>query len=170
MTSPSRSILKPQAEREYAHKRRDCLMCHGTFVSEWPGERICQDCKKSVEWPLIEGDPLVVHTAKKPEAEIPELVRCPDFSQRLPEAIRSFTRKGVYDLEGNDHLSFAQGGGHGGSPPPRGEGVVAARRGGRPPYPNARQSANWTCVGLLAHQSAMNQGQIMQLPEFTRSP
>ncbi len=50
MTSQSRSILKPQAEREYAHKRRDCLMCHGTFVSEWPGERICQNCKKSVAW------------------------------------------------------------------------------------------------------------------------
>ena len=50
MTSPSRSILKPQPERVYAHKRRDCLMCHRTFVSEWPGERICHDCKKSVEW------------------------------------------------------------------------------------------------------------------------
>ena len=125
--------------------------------------------KKSVEWPLIEGDPLVVHTAKKPEAEIPELVRCPDFSQRLPEAIRSFTRKGVYDLEGNDHLSFAQGGGHGGSHPHLVHEFVSALRDGRPPYPNARQSANWTCVGLLAHQSAMSQGQIMQLPEFTRS-
>ena len=28
--------------------------------------------KKGVEWPLIEGEPLVVHTAKKPEPEIPE--------------------------------------------------------------------------------------------------
>ena len=50
MTSSTSSKLKPQAEREYAHKMRDCLMCHGTFVSEWPGERICQNCKKSVEW------------------------------------------------------------------------------------------------------------------------
>ena len=31
--------------------------------------------KKSVEWPLIEGKPLVVHTAKKPEPEIPEIGR-----------------------------------------------------------------------------------------------
>ena len=50
MTSSSSSKLKPQAEREYAHKMRDCLMCHGTFVSEWPGERTCQDCKKPEEW------------------------------------------------------------------------------------------------------------------------
>src|SRR5690606_38492055 len=34
---------------------------------------------KSVEWPLIEGKPLVVHTAKKPEPEIPEEVESPDF-------------------------------------------------------------------------------------------
>ena len=36
--------------------------------------------KKSVEWPLIEHDPLVIHTAKKPEPEIPEEVECPDFA------------------------------------------------------------------------------------------
>ncbi len=41
--------------------------------------------KKSVEWPLIEHDPLIIHTAKKPEPEIPEKVKCPDFAKRLPE-------------------------------------------------------------------------------------
>jgi hypothetical protein len=35
------------------------------------------------------------------------------------------------------------------------------------PYPNAKQSANITCVGILAHESALNGGKIMQLPEFT---
>src|SRR5690349_929208 len=38
--------------------------------------------KKSVEWPLIEHEPLVIHTAKKPEPEIPEKVKCPDFAPR----------------------------------------------------------------------------------------
>ena len=33
--------------------------------------------EQSVEWPLIEGKPLVVHTAKKPEPEIPEESREP---------------------------------------------------------------------------------------------
>ena len=33
--------------------------------------------KKTVEWPLIEGRPLVLHTAKRPEHEIPEEVECP---------------------------------------------------------------------------------------------
>jgi hypothetical protein len=34
---------------------------------------------------------------------------------------------------------------------------------GRDPYPNARQSANWTCTGLLAHESGMHGGGIRKL-------
>jgi predicted dehydrogenase len=74
--------------------------------------------KKAVEWPLIEGRPLVVHTAKKPEPEIPEEVECPDFAHLLPDEIAPFTTGGVYGGEGGeDHLSFTQGAGHGGSHP-----------------------------------------------------
>ncbi|MEO5603776.1 MAG: Gfo/Idh/MocA family oxidoreductase, partial [Cyclobacteriaceae bacterium] len=73
--------------------------------------------KKSVEWPLIEGEPLVLHTAKKPEDEIPEKLTCPDYAKLLPEPIQRFTTKGVYDAEDHQHLSFTQGAGHGGSHP-----------------------------------------------------
>jgi hypothetical protein len=38
---------------------------------------------------------------------------------------------------------------------------------GREPFPNARQPANWTCVGLCAHQSALKGGAIVKLPSFT---
>jgi hypothetical protein len=37
----------------------------------------------------------------------------------------------------------------------------------RDPFPNARQSANWTCVGLCAHESALQGGKLVKLPEFT---
>jgi hypothetical protein len=40
---------------------------------------------------------------------------------------------------------------------------------GRDPYPNARQSANWTCTGLMAHESAMHGGAVMKLPEWSFS-
>ena len=66
--------------------------------------------------PLIEGEEPVIHTAKKPEPEIPQKVKVPDFAHRLPKEIQRFTTKGVYG-EGEDHLSFTQGGGHGGSHP-----------------------------------------------------
>jgi predicted dehydrogenase len=126
--------------------------------------------KQAVEWPLIEGEPLVVHTAKKSESEIPERVTCPDFAHLLPEEIQAFTTGGVYNLEdGSEHLSFTQGGGHGGSHPHLVHEFVSALQEGRAPYPNARQSANWTCVGLLAHDSAMAHGQLLNLPDFTFS-
>lgn len=123
--------------------------------------------KKSVEWPLIEHNPLVVHTAKKPEDEIPETMECPDFAHLLPESIQAFTTGGVYDDDDNQHLSFTQGGGHGGSHPHLVHAFVQNLLEGKEAYPNARESANITCVGILAHESAMKGGETIPLPEFT---
>jgi predicted dehydrogenase len=123
--------------------------------------------KKSVEWPLIEGRPLVVHTGKKPEPEIPEEVHSPDYARLLPEAIQRFTTKGVYDADEHQHLSFTQGAGHGGSHPHLVHEFLDALVSKREPYPNAEQSANITCVGILAHESAQQGGAIIKLPDFT---
>ena len=123
--------------------------------------------KKSVEWPLIEGKPLIVHIGKKPEAEIPEEVSCPDFAKLLPEEIQPFTTGGVYDSDDNQHLSFTQGAGHGGSHPHLVHEFVGSLLNNHQPYPNAIQSANITCVGILAHESALKGGEIIKLPEFT---
>ncbi len=125
--------------------------------------------KKSVEWPLIEGHPLIMHVAKRPEPEIPEEVECPDYAKLLPEPIQRFTTKGVYDSDEHQHLSFTQGAGHGGSHPHLVHEFLSALIQNRNPYPNATQSANITCVGLLAHQSAEQGGAIMKLPAFTLS-
>jgi predicted dehydrogenase len=125
--------------------------------------------KKSVEWPLIEGQPLVVHTAKKPEPEIPQEVESPDYAHYLPEEIQRFTTKGVYDTDDNTHLSFTQGAGHGGSHPHLVHEFVDALVNSREPYPNAKQSANITCVGILAHESALQGGVKINLPDFTLS-
>lgn len=123
--------------------------------------------KKAVEWPLIEGKPLVLHVAKRPEPEIPEEVECPDYAHLLPEPIQHFTTGGVYDEEENQHLSFSQGAGHGGSHPHLVHEFIDALKNGRQPFPNARQSANITCVGILAHESALKGGEIIYLPSFT---
>ena len=124
---------------------------------------------KSVEWPLIEGKPLVVHTAKRPESEIPEEIECPDYGHLLPEPIQAFTKGGVYDTDEHQHLSFIQGAGHGGSHPHLVHEFVSALVSKREPFPNATQSANITCVGILAHESAQKGGEIIKLPAFTLS-
>jgi predicted dehydrogenase len=122
--------------------------------------------KKSFEWPLIEGEDPVIHTAKKPEHEIAERVTTPDYAHYLPEEIRHFTGHGVYNLDDNAHLSFVQGGGHGGSHPHLAHEFISALIEDRDPFPNAAQSANWTSVGILAHESALQGGALIQLPDF----
>lgn len=126
--------------------------------------------KKAVEWPLIEGDPLVVHTAKKPEPEIPEKKECPDYAMLLPDEIAPFTTGGVYGGDdGEEHLSFTQGAGHGGSHPHLVHQFVELIRGNGEGYPNAVQSANITLTGILSHESALKNGELIKLPEWSLS-
>lgn len=120
--------------------------------------------KKSFEWTLIEHEDSVIHTGEEPSR-----VKIPDYAHLLPEEIAPFTTGGVYDSDENQHLSFIQGAGHGGSHPHLVHEFLTALNEGRDPYPNARQSANITCVGILAHESAMKGGEIIPLPEFTLS-
>ncbi|GAA4447635.1 Gfo/Idh/MocA family oxidoreductase [Ravibacter arvi] len=122
--------------------------------------------EKSFEWPLIEGEDPVIHTAKKEEHEIPQRVKTPDYAHLLPAEIRSFTTRGVYDAEDATHLSFTQGAGHGGSHPHLVHEFLSALVEDREPFPNAQQSANWTSVGILAHESALKGGEIIRLPDF----
>jgi predicted dehydrogenase len=120
--------------------------------------------KKSFEWTLIEHEQSVIHTG-----ETPSRVTIPDYAHLLPKEIQSFTTKGVYDSDEQQHLSFIQGSGHGGSHPHLVHEFLSALVEEREPYPDARQSANITCVGILAHESAMKGGQIVELPSFTKS-
>jgi predicted dehydrogenase len=123
--------------------------------------------KRSFEWTLIEHQPHVLHTAKLPEPKIPRLVTVPDYAKRLPKPLRPFTTKGVYDLGKKTHLSFTQGAGHGGSHPHLAHEFITALIENRQPFPNAVQSANWTCTGLCAHQSATKGGAIVRLPSWS---
>jgi predicted dehydrogenase len=120
--------------------------------------------KKSFEWTLIEHEESVIHTG-----ETPEKVKIPDYAHLLPKEIQSFTTGGVYDAESKQHLSFIQGSGHGGSHPHLVHEFLSALKDKREPFPNARQSANITCVGILAHESAMQGGEKLYLPDFTLS-
>jgi predicted dehydrogenase len=125
--------------------------------------------KKSFEWSLVENEPHILHTAKKPEHKIPQKIRIPDFAHLLPKEIRSFTTQGVYDLAKKTHLSFVQGAGHGGSHPHLAHAFISSLIEDRDPYPNAVKSANWTCVGLCCHESALQGGKRINLPKFTLS-
>jgi len=117
--------------------------------------------KVSYEWPRIEHEPAVLHRGEKPER-----VTVPDFADRLPEGIRRFTTKGVYDAKETQHLSFMQGSGHGGSHPHLAHEFISAIVEERAPLPDAVHSANWTMTGICAHISAMKGGDRIHIPRF----
>jgi predicted dehydrogenase len=119
---------------------------------------------KSFEWQQIEGEEPVIHTRGKPEAEIPQRVKVPDYARLLPEPIRRFTQPSA--IQDADHLSFVQGGGHGGSHPHLAHNWLMAVLGQQPALPDAAASANWTMVGICAHESALKGGERVVLPRF----
>lgn len=91
----------------------------------------------------------------------------PDYAERLPEGIRSYITRGVYDSAENVHLLFKQGFGHGGSHPHQAQGFITSIREGRESFPNAVQSANYTAAGICAHESAGRGGERVYLPIFS---
>ena len=123
--------------------------------------------KASFEWQQVENEDPVIHTknsAEKPltESEIPKRVKVRDFAHLLPGPIQQFTMPAA--IQDADHLSFLQGGGHGGSHPHLTNAFLAACLGERPAFPDAPTSANWTLVGVCAHESAMKGGARVDLP------
>jgi predicted dehydrogenase len=125
--------------------------------------------KKSFEWQQVEGEDPVIHTKSTPEhplsePEIPQRVKVPDYAHLLPEGIRRFTMPSA--IQDAEHLSFLQGGGHGGSHPHLVHAFLSAVKGDRPAMPDAATSANWTMVGLCAHQSALKNGEKVVIPRF----
>jgi predicted dehydrogenase len=116
----------------------------------------------SFEWQQVENELPVLHTKGLPEGEIPRRIKVPDYAGRLPEPIRKFTG-GIHDAT---HLSFLQGAGHGGSHPHLAHNFLMACLGKQPAFPDAQTSANWTAVGICAHQSALKKGDKVQIPDF----
>jgi predicted dehydrogenase len=125
--------------------------------------------KKSFEWQQVENEDPVIHTKSTPERplpepEIPKKVKVPDYAHLLPEPIRRFTQPAA--IQDAEHLSFLQGGGHGGSHPHLVHAFLSAVNGDRPALPDAATSANWTMVGLCAHESALKGGEKVVIPMF----
>jgi len=95
--------------------------------------------KKSFEWALVEGEEHVIHTAKKPEPQIPSRVKVPDYAHLLPEPIRQFTRA----IQDKKHLVLHPGSrARGLAPSPLVNEFLTALVKDRDPWPNATMSAN----------------------------
>ncbi len=124
----------------------------------------------SFEWQQIEEEQPVVFSMEplQPGRGRPirvERVTVPDRPDLLPPEIAPFTQRGVYNAF-DTHLSFVQGGGHGGSHPHLVHEFVRSIVEGRAPTVDAVTAADWTAAGVCAHASAMVGGEGVDVPRF----
>jgi predicted dehydrogenase len=119
--------------------------------------------RMSYEWQQMEHEPPVVFTG-----EDGKWIEVPDYADRLPPEIREFTTRGIYDSIDNQHLSFTQGSGHGGSHPHLAHEFLMSIVEERAPFPDVYASANWTSAGICAHESAVS-GLEVELPVYVDS-
>ena len=122
------------------------------------------------EWQQVEEEPPLVYQLGALDRErgrflSSQRLDVPDRADRLPEAIARFTAASVYG-SAQTHLSFLQGGGHGGSHPHLVHEFISAICEERRPWPDGVTAANWTAAGVCAHESALNNGASVEIPDF----
>ncbi|EON77067.1 putative NADH-dependent oxidoreductase-possiblyglucose-fructose dependent oxidoreductase [Lunatimonas lonarensis] len=116
--------------------------------------------KMSFEWEQLADEHHVVF----PGGEDAERIEVPDTDELLIEPIKHFTKR--EKIDDPNHVSFLQGAGHGGSHPHLVQEFVAAIVEGRDSAVDADLAANYTCAGICAHESAMNGGKRITIPDF----
>ncbi|MBE0534333.1 MAG: Gfo/Idh/MocA family oxidoreductase [Phycisphaerae bacterium] len=116
--------------------------------------------KLSFEWEQVAEEGAVIYSG----FEDAERVKVPDYGHLLPREIAPFTGAGVYDEE-HEHTSFIQGSGHGGSHPHLAHEFITAIVENRQSAVDAANAANWTMAGICAHESAMNDGKRIEIPQ-----
>ncbi|MFC4871053.1 Gfo/Idh/MocA family protein [Negadavirga shengliensis] len=116
--------------------------------------------KMSFEWEQLEDEGHVIFDG----GENAKRIDVPDTDELLIEPIKHFTKR--EKIDDPNHVSFLQGAGHGGSHPHLVQEFVAAIVEGRDSAVDAVTAANYTCAGICAHESAMNDGKRITIPDF----
>jgi len=91
-------------------------------------------------------------------------IEVPDTDNLLPKEIAKFTRRDYKrQMLDAEHVTFVQGAGHGGSHPHMVNEFIDAIKENRKSQICAQTAANWTKAGILAHRSALNGGEKINL-------
>ena len=110
--------------------------------------------RKGFEWTLEDEAPLLFTLQplrERQRGRATETIRidAPDYGELLPTEIAHFTS-----------------GGHGGSHPHLAHEFVRSIIEARPPFINARTAANWCAPGICAHESSLQNGAAIEVPDF----
>lgn len=127
----------------------------------------------SFEWGFADHDKPYVSTAVQAENGKrgggcnAEIVQMPNYHQYLPQEIQRFTVGGNYDpLNPQDSLMVGAGAGHHGSHPHLANEFVMSVIENRRPWIDEILGGNITAAGICAHESAMKNGEAVEVPVF----
>ncbi len=125
------------------------------------------------EWGFADGDDPYVTTiipaedGKRGATSKVEVVQMPNFHHSLPREIQHFTVGGQYDpLNPQESLLKGAGAGHHGSHPHLVHEFVMSIVEGRKPWIDEVLGGNITAAGICAHESAMKDGAVVEVPLF----
>ena len=133
--------------------------------------------KKTFEWQQLENDEDPVIFTRRPRGPqdtgrgVPievERVKPANRDDLLPEEIRKYTIKNKYYDETNPQVTFEEGGGHGGSHPHLVHAFIRSIIEDQEPWFDMYTAANITAAGICAHESAMNDGKEVLVPDFSK--
>jgi predicted dehydrogenase len=116
--------------------------------------------KMSFEWEQLQDESHVIFDG----GENARRIDVPDTDALLIPEIAHFTKR--EKIDDPNHVSFLQGAGHGGSHPHLVQEFIAAIVENRNSAVDADVAANYTCAGICAHESAMNNGKRINIPDF----
>ena len=116
--------------------------------------------KMSFEWEQLQDEGHAIFDG----GENAKRIDVPDTDPILMKELAHYTKR--EKIADQKHVSFLQGAGHGGSHPHLVQEFVAAIVEGRNSAVDADLAANYTCAGICAHQSAMNNGKRISIPDF----
>jgi predicted dehydrogenase len=150
--------LSAEVTRTLFHCARDYMESFTVY-----GENACYEWQNENEDPLLHRATPV--TPGKGRTYTHERPVPPDRADLLPPEVGRFTRQFVYN-NAEKHLSFEQGGGHHGSHPHLVHEFVMSIVEKRKPRIDDVTAANWTAAGICAHESAMQGGAEVVVPEF----
>lgn len=156
---------------EVARSYQECFRVYGSKKSfEWQQlsdeDPVLYERTGDIQQDMIDIDGDPDRFARGGEI-IERRIKVPDYGYRLPEEIAFFTTETVYNDE-NEHLSFKQGGGHGGSHPHMIHEFIMSIVEDRKPLIDDIKGAYWTATGICAHLSAMEGGKKMPIPDFAK--
>ncbi len=118
--------------------------------------------KLSFEWEQLADEGGIIFS----DFEDAERIKFPDRDDLLPKEIKKFTLS--KSIEDDEHVSFIQGAGHGGSHPHLVNEFVEAISNNRSASVDSVKAANWTIAGILSHLSAIKGGKDLEIPKVER--